>query len=282
MVEFIDDNHIVVGRIHLFPELLAIEGLDGHEEMLGMAGTVLPHCQFAKVRILHDLTETVAALFQDFFAVRNEKELRPLFAPRRKAAIVKSGNCRLPCACGSHHQIMPAIFGQSFRAERIQNGRLVGVRLDVKAVVHVISPLGLSILRIQRTAQLLLVPRCIESLEILGVPIGFKSGPHLLYNVWHVLLGDFHVPFHAVSDGRPRQIGRTHIGSRITAFPIEHIGLRMQPRFLHIIGNPHRGVRELRQSQDGFRFRSAHVCGRRHAELSTALCEFPKRRQQKQ
>lgn len=134
MVKFIYNNHVIVEGIHFFPELLTVKSLDGHEKMLAAGGMVISHSQLTEVRIFHHLSETGNALFQDFLSVGYKKKLGLSFAALIKIPIVKGRNSGFPCACCRHHQIIPVVLPQSFCAESIQHGLLIGIGLNIKGI----------------------------------------------------------------------------------------------------------------------------------------------------
>ena len=272
MVKFIYNNHVIVEGIHFFPELLTVKSLDGHEKMLAAGGMVSSHSQLSEVRIFHDLAEAGNTLFQDFLSMGYKKKLGLSFAALIKIPIVKGRNSGLPRACRRHHQIMPAALTQSFCAEGIQHGLLVGVGLNIKGIGGV-APLFLpSPFPVDGTAQFIKV-RHLKWLEFVGMPVGIKGGFHLGNDTGQVLLSDLHIPFHTVSNGGARQIGRAYISRRKSAVPIEHVGLRMEPGFLHVIGNPNLRIGQLRQHLHCLRVCSAHVGSGHHSEMAAAGSE---------
>ena len=269
MVKFIYNNHVIVEGIHFFPELLTVKGLDRHEKMLAAGGMVISHSQLSEVRIFHDLTEAGNTLFQDFLSVGYKKKFGISFTALIEIPIVKGRNSGFPCACCRHHQIMPAALAQSFCAEGIQHGLLVRVGLNIKGIGG-IAPLFLpSPFPVDGTAQFSEV-RCLKWLEFVGMPVGIKGGFHLGNDTGQVLLSDLHIPFHTVSNGGAGQVGGSYVSRRKSAVSIEHIGLRMEPCFLHVIGNPNLRIRQLRQHLHCLGICSAHVGSGHHSEMAAA------------
>lgn len=80
MMEFIDDDHVIVAGIHFFKKTLTVQCLDGHEEVFHVIGKVSSDCEHTKVGIFHDLTEAREALSQDLFSMSDEEEARPFFS----------------------------------------------------------------------------------------------------------------------------------------------------------------------------------------------------------
>ena len=275
MVKFIYNNHVIVEGIHFFPELLTVKSLDGHEKMLAASGMVISHSQLTEVRIFHDLSEAGNTLFQDFLSVGYKKKLGISFTALIKIPIVKGRNSGLPRACCRHHQIIPAALTQSFCAEGIQHGLLVRIGLDIKGIGGV-APLFLpSPFPVDGTAQFIKV-RHLKWLEFVGMPVGIKGGFHLGNDTGQVLFSDLHIPFHTIGNGGAGQIGGSYVSRRKSAVPIEHIGLRMKPCFLHVIGNPNLRIGQLRQHLHCLGICGTHVGGGHYPEMTAAGSKLAK------
>ena len=102
------------------------------------------------------------------------------------------------------------------------------------------------------------------------MPVGIKGGFHLGNDTGQVLLSDLHIPFHTVSNGGAGQIGGAYVSRRKSAVPIEHIGLRMKPCFLHVIGNPNLRIGQLRQHLHCLGICGTHVGSGHHPEMTAA------------
>lgn len=150
VMEFIDDDHVVVVGIHFFKEALTVQRLNGHEEVFHVTCPISSDGKRTEVRIFHDLTEAGEALFEDFFSMGDEEEARPFFSRGGKSAIVEGGNRCLSGAGDGDDKIVPAIFAVPLCVERIQYGLLVRIRLDVKGIgggIFLAAPPAFSIYR---------------------------------------------------------------------------------------------------------------------------------------
>ena len=63
MMKFIDNNHVIVVCVHTFPKFLTVKGLYRNEKMFCRGRSISTHCQFTKVCIFQNLSETCLALF---------------------------------------------------------------------------------------------------------------------------------------------------------------------------------------------------------------------------
>ena len=63
MMEFIDDDHVIVVGIHIFKEALTVQCLNGHEEVFHVTCPMSSDGERTKIGIFHDLTEAGEALF---------------------------------------------------------------------------------------------------------------------------------------------------------------------------------------------------------------------------
>ena len=52
MMEFVHNNHVIIGRIHLFPEFETIQCLHRNKEMFCPLRLIFTYCQIPKLRVL--------------------------------------------------------------------------------------------------------------------------------------------------------------------------------------------------------------------------------------
>ena len=233
---------------------------------------VISHRQLPEIGVLHHLPEAGNALFQDFLTMGNEKETGIPMAALIEIAIVEGGNGCFPGARGRHHQIIPAVLSQPFRAKGVQHRLLIRIGLNVKGIGSITPLLLSSPFPVDGTTQFVVIGRY-EGPEFVGMPIGIKGGLHLGNDSRQVLLRHLHIPLHTIGDGGAGQIGGAYVGRRKSAVPVEHIGLRMKPGFLYIIRNPHLRIWQLRKHLHCLGVRGAHVGGGHHAKMAAAGSE---------
>ena len=201
VMEFIDDDHVVVVGIHFFKEALTVQRLNGHEEVFHVTCPISPDGKRTEVRIFHDLPEAGEALFEDFFSMGDEEEARPFFSRGGKSAIVEGGNRCLSRACSSDDKIVPAIFAVPLCIKCIQYRLLVRVRLDVKSIGRGICPAAPPAFPIDSATEFFLIFLGLIRGEILEVPICLEGRAHFVDDVRLVLCRHFHIPLHPFCDG---------------------------------------------------------------------------------
>lgn len=118
-MKLIDDDHIVIRRVHALPQSLALKRLDRQKDVFRMVRVFPADEKFAEIRIVQHLAEAGPGLLQNFFTVGDEQQCRPALAGLGKVSVVKGGNGCLARPRGGDKEIPPAVAFQPFGLEGV-------------------------------------------------------------------------------------------------------------------------------------------------------------------
>ena len=274
MVELVHNDVIVEIRCRFGGKLLRIEGLDGNKQMVDAVGFVAAHIQLTEVGILQHRPEGVQALLQDLLPVCHEQQAaglpRMLFA---EALVIQCRDHSFAGAGSGHHQVAVITPNGAFSIQPVQNFLLVGIGQNIQGVDPAV--VGLAVFfGFQSTGQPLPLPFIIV-LELIGVPIAFKSGCDLFNGLRKVLSGHLDVPFQTAGNCRIGQVGGAYIRRSKTGVPVKYIGLCVQAGTFGVVANLDLRIGQRAQLLDGFYVRSAHIGGGDDAQFAATLRKLP-------
>ena len=203
MVKLIHHNVIVKLRACLACEILRIESLDGHEQIINTLRHISADKHLPKILILQNATESIHTLLQNFFSVCNEKQtarlIRILLA---KTLIVKCGNDRFSRARSRYNKVSILSAHGTFCFKFIKNLLLIGIWCNVKGVRFGIVAIKI-LFRFQRTRKAFSLPLVII-FKFSGIPVALKCCNNLINRFGQVFLCNFYIPF---KPGRNSRIG---------------------------------------------------------------------------
>ena len=244
--------------------------MDGNKQVFNAVHFVIADQQFAEIGIFQHGTESVQALFQDFFPMRHEQQAARLsgmlFA---EPLVVQRRDDRLAGTGGSNHQIAVVPAHGALRFQLVQNFLLVGIRQNIQCVNATV--VGLAVLFGFQGPRKALPLTFVVVLELAGVPVAFKGGGDLIDGLRQIFPGHFHVPFQAAGNGRVGQVGGANIGRRETGIPVEHIRLGVESGALGVVADLDFRVGQLAQFFDSLYIGGTHVGSGNDTQLSAVL-----------
>ncbi len=128
VVEFVDDDDVVEGRVELL-ETVFVEGLDTGEDVPPLRGFAPGDELFAEAVVFEDDAEHGQALVEDLAAVGDKEELQRAVLVA-EAAVVEGRNDGLAGAGGGDHEVA-GVAAATFGLEPIENLLLEGIRADI-------------------------------------------------------------------------------------------------------------------------------------------------------
>ena len=179
MVEFVHHDIIVEISPGLGGKILRVEGLDGNKQVFNAVRFVIADQQFAEIGIFQHGTESVQALFQDFFPMRHEQQPAGLAGMLfTEPLVIQRRDDRFAGAGGGNHQIAIVPAHGAFGFQLVQNFLLVGIRQNVQRVNAAV--VGLAVLFGFQGPRKALPLTFVVVLKLAGVPVAFKGGGNLI------------------------------------------------------------------------------------------------------
>ena len=274
MVEFVHHDIIVEISPGLGGKILRVEGLDGNKQVFNAVHFVIADQQFAEIGIFQHGTESVQALFQDFFPMRHEQQAARLsgmlFA---EALVIQCGDHSFAGAGGGDYQVAVVTPNGALGIQSVQNFLLVGIGQNIQGIDPAV--VGLAVFfGFQGADQPFPLP-FIVIFKLAGVPVAFKGGCDLFDGLRQVLSGHLDVPFQTAGNCRIGQVGGAYIRRSKTGVPVKYIGLCVQAGTFGVVTDLDLRIGQRAQLLDGFYVRSAHIRGGDDAQFAAALCKLP-------
>ena len=256
VVHLVDDDVVEVVRRGQGREVLAIERLDRHEDVVAPARQLAPAAELAEVVIPEDPLEAGEALLEDLLAMGDVEEAG-VRVPGEVLAEVEGRDHGLPGPGRRDDEVPIPSVDLAFRLQPIEHVLLIveGADVEVGAGLARGAPL-----RAKGIPEAIGVRWGIQR-EIGGRPVGLEGHPDLVDEVAFVPLAQLDIPLQAGGDGRVGEVRGADVDGREATLPMEGIGLRMEAGALGVVGDPDLSVGQGCEELDGLGVRRAHIRG---------------------
>ena len=194
MVELVNNDIVIKIRRGFRGEILRVEGLNRHEQIINAVRLVAADKHFAEVSILQHRTKGIKALLEDFLTVCNKQQTTGTIGILlAEMLVIQRGNDRLAGTRRGNNEVVIISAHIALGIELVQNLLLIGVGLNIHRVD--LGIVGVEILFCFQCASKTFFLILAVILKLIGIPVAFKGCGDLINGFRQVLFCDFNVPF---------------------------------------------------------------------------------------
>ena len=267
-MRLVDDDDAVKILSKALEQTPVFQHANRAEQMVMALRFMVAHQEITEVRVAKNSPISEEGLFEDFLAMRGEKQARPLTKAVAFAFVIKGGDNRFSSSCGSHDKIS-AITSSALAFQGFKNSLLKSMRLDFKEY-HRHSGIGF-LLRVADGFPQDFWPGGVERNEFPAVPVCLKFDPEFFNDVGLVLRGDFQIPLETLGHCGIRHVGRADVSRGKSRLTMEVVGFCVESSALRVIGNANLRGGKPGDPFDGSCIRSSHVGSRDQADRHAAI-----------